>query len=84
MTKYFQKLISAKKNRASSVIWLVAAIILSPLSRAHAYLDPGTGSYAIQIAIGVIFGATYTLKSFGGRIVQYFKNRHPEKNELNE
>jgi hypothetical protein len=45
------------------------------LAYAHAYIDPGAGSYAIQIAIGVIFGASYTLKSFGSKLLKRFKNR---------
>lgn len=46
---------------------------------AHAYLDPGTGSYAIQVLVGVVFGAAYTLRSFGGRIVTGFKQRFGKK-----
>ena len=56
-----------------SLIWLFVALCLIPLKFAHAYLDPGTGSYAIQIAIGVLVGTGYTIKAFGGRIVRYFK-----------
>lgn len=32
--------------------------------KAHAYLDPGAGSYLIQIAIGIILGWLYLIKNF--------------------
>ena len=66
---------SKKSIRIGAILWLLIPVCLSPIHYAHAYLDAGTGSYAIQVAIGMIFGATYTLKTFGGRIVQYFKDR---------
>jgi hypothetical protein len=31
---------------------------------AHAYLDPGTGSYLIQIFIGLLLGGMFFLRSF--------------------
>lgn len=61
--------------RLRSALWLLIPLALSPLSFAHAYLDPGTGSYAIQIAIGLIFGATYTLRNFGSKLISRFRSR---------
>lgn len=60
-------------------LWLIIPLWLSPLHYVHAYLDPGAGSYAIQMAIGIIFGATYALKSFGSRIIAQFKSRYTKK-----
>ncbi len=74
MSKFFVLLRNRKSKWLSFGVWLLLPIVLSPLHLAHAYLDPGTGSYIIQVAIGIIFGATYTLKVFSGRIVNYFKN----------
>jgi len=48
-----------------STLWILLALCLSPSLRpAHAYVDPGTGSYIIQVSIGVIFGALYAFKRF--------------------
>lgn len=41
---------------------------------AHAYLDPGSGSYIIQIAIAAILGSTYVFKGQVLRISQILKN----------
>jgi hypothetical protein len=72
---------TASRLNLANVLWLLAPAVLSPLSFAHAYLDPGTGSYAIQIAIGVIFGAAYSLRSFGSRILGKFRSRQDGKNK---
>ena len=48
-------------------------LLLFPVERARAYVDPGTGSYLVQVLIGLIFGAGYALKVFWGRIIHFFK-----------
>jgi uncharacterized membrane protein YciS (DUF1049 family) len=48
-------------------------LVFFPFSHIHAYLDPGSGSYAIQIIIGVIFGAGFTIKAFGRNIINYLR-----------
>jgi len=35
---------------------------------AHAYLDPGTGSYLLQLAAGVIFAGLFALKAYWGKL----------------
>ena len=37
------------------------------------YIDPGTGSFVIQVIIGVLFGVLYALKLFWGNILRFFK-----------
>ncbi|MEI6477654.1 MAG: hypothetical protein WCO52_01580 [bacterium] len=63
----------------SSSLWLVIPLCLSPLSYAHAYLDPGTGSYVIQVIVGVIFGAAYTMRGLIGRLVTKLRSRKSNK-----
>ena len=41
---------------------------LSLTQQAHAYLDPGTGSYFIQILIASLAGGVYLLVAFWGKI----------------
>ncbi len=41
---------------------------------AYAYLDPGTGSYILQLFIGVLFGLLFTIKMFWGKIKIFFKS----------
>jgi quinol-cytochrome oxidoreductase complex cytochrome b subunit len=46
----------------------------------HAYLDPGTGSMIIQLVVGAIAAALFTLKLYWGRIKKFF-SRDPSKTE---
>lgn len=49
---------------------LTVCLLLMTVRPAHAYLDPGTGSYAIQIGLAGLFGALFSLKSFWRRLAQ--------------
>lgn len=42
---------------------LAAGILLAHARRAHAYFDPGTGSYVVQAVVAGLLGALLTLKS---------------------
>jgi len=39
-----------------------------------AYLDPGTGSYIIQMIIALVIGGTFGIKVFWRKIYQFFNN----------
>jgi CDP-glycerol glycerophosphotransferase (TagB/SpsB family) len=45
----------------------------------HAYLDPGTGSYLIQILIAVFVGSSYFVASSWGKLKDFFKNLYDKK-----
>jgi hypothetical protein len=53
-----------------ALLAVLASLVLA--REAHAYLDPGTGSYILQILIAGLFGALFMLKVFWGRIVGFF------------
>lgn len=55
---------------------VVAAQCMLPRS-AHAYLDPGTGSYVFQIAIGAFLGGVFAIKGTWRRIVDFVRNLIP-------
>lgn len=67
------------KKGVVSLLVLIGLAVLYPTHFVHAYLDPGTGSYAIQALIGVVFGAAYTMRSFGGRLRAGWQNRFGKK-----
>ncbi|MFO7610661.1 MAG: hypothetical protein R6X35_15995 [Candidatus Krumholzibacteriia bacterium] len=52
---------------ARAAALLAAALLLAPAA-AHAYIDPGTGSFVIQGVIAAVVGAGVALKMFWGRI----------------
>jgi hypothetical protein len=53
-------------SRAAGALLLFALLLPST---AHAYLDPGTGSYVLQILIGTVLGGLFALGMFWRRVV---------------
>ena len=39
----------------------------------HAYLDPGTGSYALQVVLAMVVGGLYSLKLYWTTIKAFLK-----------
>lgn len=52
---------------------ILAAILALPV-HAHAYIDPGSGSYIIQILIGTLLGGIYLVKHFWKTITTSVSN----------
>jgi hypothetical protein len=48
--------------------------LLSPAPNIQAYLDPGSGSFIIQLIIGGIVGLLLVVRTFWGRIKLFFNN----------
>ena len=48
--------------------FLAVLTIVASARPAYAYLDPGTGSYILQIIVGVVLGAAIAVKTFWFRI----------------
>ena len=57
-----------------NVVILTIILILCSVSKAHAYIDPGTGSYIIQVMIGGLLGAAFALKVYWKKVKAYFSN----------
>lgn len=58
-------------------LYLALLLLLFPKS-AHAYLDPGTGSYLIQVFVATFFGSLFFAKSIF-RKVSDIVNRYRSK-----
>jgi hypothetical protein len=57
-----------QKHYFRCALGFLAAWVLAAPGRAHAYLDPGTGSYLFQILIAALVGGLFTVKLFWGRL----------------
>ena len=42
--------------------------------RSYAYIDPGTGSYVIQLLLAAVVGGLFALKIFWKNVKTFFKN----------
>lgn len=56
---------------------LVTTLVFA--SRAYAYLDPGTGSYILQILLSIILGGLFAFKLFFTKIKLFFKRIFTKK-----
>jgi hypothetical protein len=54
---------------------------MSPLLRPHAYLDPGSGSFLIQLLIAGIVGAGFLIKAYWKKIKGLFTRSDSQKEE---
>ena len=54
---------------------LVVAALVSPvlLRPAYGYLDPGTGSYIIQLLVGGLLGGLFAVGLFWKRVIAFVK-----------
>ena len=54
---------------------VIVLVLLSPwLTRiAYAYLDPGTGSYLLQLIVGTLLGGLFAIGLFWKRVVAFVK-----------
>ncbi len=59
-------------------ILLLLSIFLLP-EYIYAYLDPGTGSYLIQVILAGVLGIGIGIKLFWGRIKQLFAKTNKDK-----
>ncbi len=55
-------------GRLAKGMLVFALLLLLVPSLAHAYLDPGTGSYVMQLLIGSLLGGLFALGMFWRRV----------------
>jgi hypothetical protein len=57
----------------------IVFLMLAALSVECAYIDPGTGSFFIQVMIAFLAGAAFAVKMFWKKIVAFFKGEKRKK-----
>jgi len=55
-------------------IFIMSLILFIFAKNSYAYLDPGTGSYILQIIVASLLGALFAVKVFWRKIVNFFKS----------
>ena len=56
-------------NFLFSMIWG-----LMPAARAHAYLDPGSGSFILQLIVASLLGIIFVMRRYWGKISMFIRN----------
>ena len=59
-------------------VWLLLIFAFGSHS-AHAYLDPGSGSFLFQIIIGGILSAMFAIKLYFRKIKNFFSKKNIQK-----
>lgn len=65
------------KRSPSIVIAMLACLAVLMPSSAYAYLDPGTGAFAVQGLIAGIAGGLIAVRAYGKRIMGFFRRSKP-------
>lgn len=61
---------------------VLSSTLSAPLMAGHAYLDPGSGSFLLQLLLAALLGGLFVLRSYWSRIKSFFaKNASKEENE---
>lgn len=59
----------------------VASLLYSTLSRELNYLDPGSGSYFIQLLLASLMGALFVLGMYRRKVTDFFRNIFSKQKE---
>lgn len=62
-------------GQAITVGILLSSLCLVFSTPAYAYLDPGTGSYILQLLIGVLIGAAFAVRIYWKKIRSLLNDR---------
>lgn len=65
----------------TEIITFITDLISSPILKGHAYLDPGSGSFLLQLLIAGLVGAGFLVKTFWRRIIAFFTGKTQEEIE---
>jgi hypothetical protein len=60
------------------VVLTIATFLFSPVNREPLYLDPGSGSFLIQLIIAGALGAGFVIKASWGKIKAFFTRTSSE------
>jgi hypothetical protein len=64
--------------RLAQCLVFVSLLLVASTQVAHAYVDPGTGSYVIQILIAAVVGAAFAVRVYWNKIKGLFSRSSSE------
>ena len=69
-----------KKQKTLKVLFFLVLFLLVSTKKAYAYLDPGTGSYILQILAAGALGGLFAVKTFWRQIIDFLRRIFSKKN----
>jgi len=74
--------VKRSSHRIGLVVLLAALVSPILLQSAYGYLDPGTGSYVLQLIIGGLLGGLFAVGLFWKRVIAFVKRIfRPQKDD---
>jgi hypothetical protein len=55
------------------VTHILSILLTAPHLSKNAYLDPGSGSFLLQILLAALLGSLFFFRSFWSKVVNYFR-----------
>jgi hypothetical protein len=65
-----------RRTRPIQFLLLLVVLLLATPTQLPAYIDPGSGSFFVQMLIAGVLGASVTLKTFWKQIKAYFSRNN--------
>jgi len=72
-----------QKTNLIELVFIVFLFLIISTKPAHAYLDPGTGSFILQILAASALGGLFAIKTFWRSITGFFSGIFSRKNNTN-
>lgn len=70
-------------NRVCINLFLVIFLASICSRNAYAYIDPGAGSYLLQVFAGFFIGGAFAIKKYWRYLIGYFKRSNTRKTDEN-
>ncbi len=74
MTVTWEKIMIENFIRLTKIFAALILFLLIMPDKTYAYLDPGTGSYILQVLISMFIAGLFAVKIFWGKIKHFVKN----------
>ncbi len=65
-----------------SLAAFIAGTLLDLLRTKQAYLDPGSGSYLLQLLIAGLLGGAFAIRASWGKIKNFFRRKPKSEEEV--
>ena len=72
------------KHEKLSPFDLFTSVLLNISGKEYAYIDPGSGSFIIQILIASLVGAGFLLRGYWSKLIDLFRGSGSELDEDDE
>ncbi len=63
---------------------VLAGVLFLPPEKGHLYLDPGSGSFILQLAIATVLGGLFVIKGYWSKFVGLFRKDKKDSEEPDE